>query len=406
MRVAFLTHEPFHPPSGGGSAEAVYLVREFVRRGHSVHLFCPAFPEAGPIAGRFGIKVHPFTRWEMGRHTRLRNLKYLLYPAALAGLVRGTLLAQQRERREDFRYDLLFAQHTIAAVAAGRLRRPLHTPAVLNFLDYLTGFMETWPNWVMPRPVVRALTRFELGLPLRYDVEGVLTVSTPLAERFAATGFPRERLRPIQYGYDSALFHPAETPVATPGVVIMHGSFDEHHLGPIAREAVVRVATARPETVFRFVGRETPALQRFVTAVRAAAPGVKLATTGFVPYAEVARQLQAADVGLVPYEESNGTHCAFVAKAVEYLGCGLPVVSTPLENLSRHFAGEAAIRFSQFNGESFARELLAWLETPVSRRREAGLAASARVARELDWSAVTGSAVEFAEGVVTRKAAR
>ena len=45
MRLALLTHEPFYPPSGGGSAEAVYLVEEFVRRGHEVHLFCPQFAE-------------------------------------------------------------------------------------------------------------------------------------------------------------------------------------------------------------------------------------------------------------------------------------------------------------------------------------------------------------------------
>jgi glycosyltransferase involved in cell wall biosynthesis len=399
MRLAFLTHEPFFPPSGGGSAEAVYLVEEFVRRGHSVHLFCPQFPDSGPIAGRLKLAIHPFTRWEMGRYTRRRNLKYLLYPSALAAQVRAQLLAVQRGRREAFRFDLLFAQHTISAVAAGRLRRELGTPVVLNFLDYLTGFMETWPNWVMPRPVVRALTRFELGLPRRYDVEGVLTVSTPLAERFAATGFPRERVRAIQYGYDATLFRPAEAPVNSPGVVVMHGSFDEHHLGPIAREAVVRVVAARPQTVFRFVGRETPSLQRFVAAVRQQAPAVKFELTGFVPYAEVTRQLQTADVGLVPYEESNGTHCAFVAKAVEYLGCGLPVVSTPLENLSRYFAGERALRFSEFNGESFARELLAWLDTPAAERRAAGQAASVRVARELDWRVVTGAAVDVAEAV-------
>lgn len=406
MRVAFLTHEPFHPPSGGGSAEAVYLIEEFVRRGHSVHLFCPAFPDSGQIAGQFKIAVHPFTRWEMGRYTRLRNLKYLLYPSALAAHVRRTLLAMQRERREAFHFDVLFAQHTISGVAAGRLRQRLQTRVVLNFLDYLTGFMETWPNWVMPRPVVRALTRYELSLPQRYHVDGVLTVSTPLAERIAKAGFPAERIRPIQYGYDAKLFVPAaETGgdgglTGKPAVVVMHGSFDEHHLGPIARDAVCRVAAARPDVIFRFVGRETAGLTRFLAAVRAAVPGTQFETTGFVPYAEVARHLQSADLGIVPYEESNGTHCAFVAKAVEYLGCGLPVVSTPLENLSRYFAAEPAIRFSGFDGVSFADRVLAWLDVPAAQRRERGLAASIRVARELDWRVVTDRAVGFTESWV------
>jgi glycosyltransferase involved in cell wall biosynthesis len=151
---------------------------------------------------------------------------------------------------------------------------------------------------------------------------------------------------------------------------------------------------------FRFVGRETPGLQRFAAAVRANTPRIKLELTGFVPYAEVARQLQSADVGIVPYEESNGTHCAFVAKAVEYLGCGLPVVSTPLENLSRYFADEPAIRFSGFDGGSFADRVLGALAQPAAQRRAIGLAASARVARELDWRVVTGRAVAFTESRV------
>mgnify|MGYP003737019891 CR=1 FL=1 len=52
MRLALLTHEPFYPPSGGGSAEANYLVSELTRRGHEVHLFCPDFPDRDAIAAR------------------------------------------------------------------------------------------------------------------------------------------------------------------------------------------------------------------------------------------------------------------------------------------------------------------------------------------------------------------
>ena len=71
-----LTHEPFYPPSGGGSAEAVYLAREFVRRGHSVHVFCPAVAEPERVEREFGVRLHPFTLWQMGRYTSLRSLKY------------------------------------------------------------------------------------------------------------------------------------------------------------------------------------------------------------------------------------------------------------------------------------------------------------------------------------------
>jgi glycosyltransferase involved in cell wall biosynthesis len=398
--LAFLSHEPFYPPSGGGSAEAVYLVEEFVRRGHEVHLLGPAIPDEAAVARRFGVTIHPFTRWEMGRYTPRRNLKYLLYPGALAAHVRRTLCALQRERGADWRFDLLLAQHTISAVAAGRLRRRLQVPVFLNFLDYLTGFMETWPALFTRSGLVPMLNRFEMSLPRRYDVEGVLTVSQPLADRFVATGYPRERVQAIQYGYDRELFTPSRQPPSNPPVVVMHGSFDQHHLGTIAREAVATVAKHRPDVVFRFIGRETPGLIRFAADVKSRMPGVRLELTGFVPYAEVAARLQEASVGIVPYEESQGTHCAFVAKAVEYFGCGLPVVSTPLENLSRYFGSEPAIRFSEFRGDSFGKRILEWLAVSPEERRRIGLAVSARVAAELDWRVIARQAAEFLEAKV------
>jgi len=406
MRLALLTHEPFHPPTGGGSAEAVYLVEEFVRRGHEVHLFGPDFPDSAAVASRMGFTVHPFRRWTMGRYARARNLKYLLYPGALAQFVRS-VMTERQAADPGFRFDLILAQHTISAVAAGRLKRDLDVPIVFNFLDYLTGFMETWPAWSIPRPVVRALTGFELSLPRRFDADGILTVSTPLAERFASTGFPTDRVRAIQYGHDARRFFPGieQAPEADP-VVVMHGSFDRHHLGAIARETVLRVAAARPTTRFRFVGQRTAGLERFSRDVCALAPDARVELPGFVPYDEVCRELKGAAVGLVPYEESNGTHCAFVAKAVEYLACGIPVASTPLENLRRYFSDELAVRFStRFHGADLAAVVLAWLETPLAERQRWGRAASDRVRRDLDWSVVTGNAADFVERLAAGRVA-
>jgi glycosyltransferase involved in cell wall biosynthesis len=288
-------------------------------------------------------------------------------------------------------------------VAAGRLRNRLQTPVILNYLDYLTGFMETWPAWVAPPPLVRALTRFELSLPSRYRVDGVLTVSSPLADRLAASGYPPDRMLPILYGYDAGRFRPSSDPISDgPPVVVMHGSFDRHHLGPIAGQAVAEIARRRPEVAFRFVGRMTDGLRAFTARLQKQCPGLRLQLPGFVPYERVADQLKNADVGLIPYEESNGTHCAFVAKAVEYLGCGLPVASTPLMNLTRYFAEEPAMAFGGFDGRSLAGVVLAWLDRSRLERRELGARASERVAKELDWSVITRRAVDFMEAAVTR----
>lgn len=115
-----------------------------VRRGHEVDIFCPKIQNPLEVASKFGVRLHEFTAWQMGRYAAFRNLKYLAYPFFLQRMVRGAAI--------DRPFDLVFSQHAIAAVAAGRLRNQLGCPVVMNCLDYLTAFMETWPAYVAPRP--------------------------------------------------------------------------------------------------------------------------------------------------------------------------------------------------------------------------------------------------------------
>lgn len=392
MRIAFLTHEPFYPPSGGGSAEAVYLVRELVARGHGVHVFCPALLEPGATQRAFGIQLHEFKTWEMSRYTRLRNLKYVLYPFFLERMVRRAAAARS--------FDVVFSQHAISAVAAGRLKRGFHATVITNFLDHLTGFMEAWPRYVMPRPVLRRLMSFEMSIPRRHGVDGVLTVSDTLADLFAGTGFPKERIRPLYYGYDAGLFpFRGETTAPADGspVVAMHGSFDQHHLGPIAERTIQRVSAERPGVRFRFIGRKTATIRGFLERVKQSAPTAQIECTGFIPYDQVAAHLAAATVGLVPYEESTGAHCAFVAKIVEYLAVGLPVASTRLRSASEYFRDTPTVRFADFTGESLAREVIHWVDASPALHVAAARTASERVRRELDWRVLARKAVDFVE---------
>ena len=389
MRLALLTHEPFYPPSGGGSAEAVYLVKELVNRGHEVHLFCPDFPDRKQIAARFGIRIHPFTRWKMGRYTNLRSLKYLAYPRALRKLV--------LKAATEIEFDALFSQHAISAVAAGKLKSDLNIPTVMNFLDYLTGFMESWPRWVMPRVVLNRLMRFELNLPSRYNANAVLTVSTELARRFIDNGYSESRIQTIHYGYDSTLFRPTLPSSPLSPTIVMHGSFDTHHLGPIATEAITRIAQAKPETHFLFIGKETAALKNLTERVRRTVRSANIQCTGFVDYNSIASGLGQANVGIIPYESSVGTHCAFVAKMVEYTAVGLPVVSTPLAGVKAYFDNEPSVRFSGFDGEQFAEDVLNALENPPPEEDTQRLAK--RVGTELDWKVVCREAVNRLESV-------
>ena len=395
LRIAFLTHELFYPPSGGGSAEAVYLVEEMVRRGHEVHVFCPQITEPDAVEKKFRIHLHQFTAWQMGRYARLRNFKYLLYPSFLQRMV-------ARAARTT-KFDLLLSQHAISAVAAGRLKRRLNVPVVMNFPDLLTGFMETWPAYIAPRSLVEALKRYEISMPARYGVDGVLAISDALADYFVERGFPREKILPIYYGYAAEYFPFYVRMIAPnrPPVVVMHGSFDAHHLGQIAFDAIKFVAAKKPETIFRFVGKRTAGLEKFLQRAHTI-PDFKFEATGFVPYAEVAGHLADASVGIVPYEESAGTHCAFVAKVVEYVASGLPAVCTPLKSIQGYFQNDPMVRFSEFNGADFGKKILDWLDEPPLAWQIRAAHSAARVETELDWEPLCRRAVDFVEGIYMR----
>lgn len=395
LRIAFLTHEPFYPPSGGGSAEAVYLVEEMVRRGHEVHVFCPQIAESESVQEKFHIHLHQFTAWQMGRYARLRNFKYLLYPSFLERMVAGAA--------RTVKFDLLLSQHAISAVAAGRLKRRLNVPVVMNFPDLLTGFMETWPAYLAPRPFVELLERYEISMPVHYGVDGVLAISDTLADKFVERGYPRERILPIYYGYAAEYFPFYVRLIAPnrPPVVVMHGSFDAHHLGRIAFDAVKLVLAQKPETIFRFVGKRTAGLEKFLQRAHTI-PHFKFEATGFVPYADVARHLADASVGIVPYEESAGTHCAFVAKVVEYVACGLPSVCTPLQSIRGYFQNDPMVRFSEFNGADFGKKILDWFDEPPADWQNRAAQSATRVKAELDWEPLCRRAVDFIEGIYTR----
>ncbi|MGP8055720.1 MAG: glycosyltransferase [Limisphaerales bacterium] len=395
IRIAFLTHEPFYPPSGGGSAEAVYLVEEMVRRGHEVHVFCPQIADAERVRKKFGIQFHPFTAWPMDRYAKFRNIKYLAYPFFLERLVAAAARAAK--------FDLLFSQHAISAVAAGKLKRKLGVPVVMNFPDLLTGFMETWPGYVAPQSAVRALMRYEISLPVRYNVDGVCAISDEFAQRLAARGYPREKIRPIYFGYDAEAF-PLRRQLPAPGgppVVVMHGSFDAHHLGRIAFDAIRLVVAKKPGTIFRFVGKRTAGLEKFLQRAQAI-PDFKFEATGFTPYAEVSKHLVNASVGIVPYEESAGTHCAFVAKVVEYVASGLPSVCTPLKSIRSYFQNDPLVRFSEFNGEDFGKKIISWLDQPSGDWQVHASQSAARVRTELDWQPLCRKAVDFVEEIYAR----
>jgi glycosyltransferase involved in cell wall biosynthesis len=107
--------------------------------------------------------------------------------------------------------------------------------------------------------------------------------------------------------------------------------------------------------------------------------------------------LADATVGIVPYEESAGTHCAFVAKIVEYVATGLPAVATPLRSIKGYFGEDPMVRFSAFDGIDFGKKIVEWIDAPALHWQLDACKSAARVKLELDWHPLCAKAVDFME---------
>lgn len=405
MRIAFLTHEPFYPSSGGGSIEAIYLVMAMAERGYQVDVYCPEFDEPDSFQEKPWTRVRfiKFTRWEMGRYTRFRNFKYLLFPAQLEKMVR------RQARTEGIHYDWIWGQHSIACEAAGRLKRYFvrtqsdsNIRLAMNYLDLLTGFMESWPSWMAPSFLIRRLTGYEIRTPARYNADVVYTVSDELLDRFAAVGISREKLFSFYFGIDSRLFTHAEwspeSEMNEAPEIVMHGSFDHHHLGGLALEATLLTLKRHSGVRFVFIGNATSAWNDFALKLKnRGADMSRVAREDFIPYEELPKRLARSSIGWVPYEPTSGTHSAFIAKFVEYLSIGLPAVSGRLRGISRYFGDSKLAYFTDFSGEAISDAFQEIIKFSVDDLKSQSADSREQTLRELDWKSLSNRALDFLE---------
>ncbi|MGI6302001.1 MAG: glycosyltransferase [Verrucomicrobiota bacterium] len=390
LHVGVVTHEPFWPATGGGSSQAPFLVRALRARGHRVSLICPCADaeERASIESRFGVDLVPFDRYRMGRRARLRSVKYLGYPFFVKRLLAGVQAHDPM--------DVVLAQHSISGVGAGWFGRRSGVPVVLNYLDFLSGYLQHGLLARRPfRLFPKLLQAFEAGMPTRFNAAAVLTISDTLAEYLAARGYSASRIHPIYYGFDAERFDPDQVdPPAgmEPGYVMTHGSLDDFHVSGLLLDAMSYVVARRPETRFVIVGQGRARYMRFRRRCEARL-GSRVTFTGWVPYEEIPSYLKGAAVGMVPYPPSPGAHHTVVCKLIEYAAMGVPSVCTELEGTRRYFSGDPGIVFAPFEGAALGQEILKLLETPFSLERPANL----RVRAAQNWGALAARVAEIVE---------
>jgi len=170
-------------------------------------------------------------------------------------------------------------------------------------------------------------------------------------------------------------------------------------------EAVALLAPRRPDLKLLFMGTKHP--NPLVKPMRAVAASRERAETlgvldrhvffnDWVPYAERARYLAEADLGVSTHREHLETHFSFRTRMLDYVWARLPIVCTDGDVFARLVRSEGlGATVPPGDATALAQAIDRLLADTAART--AARAALARVGREMQWSRVVAPLARFLE---------
>jgi glycosyltransferase involved in cell wall biosynthesis len=283
------------------------------------------------------------------------------------------------------------------------LLRALGRPWVFDHHDLCPEVYATRAGSEPNPQVFRLLTLFE-KLTLR-TASAVIATNESFRENAVRRGVPERRVTVVRNGpaADEIAAPPAGQPEPVHRLVYLGvlGPQDNVDTAVLAAEQLVR---RRGRTGWRMTiagdGEMLPALTKLV-ADRGLADVVEF--PGWLDGPAVDALLRTATVAIQPDAPTRMNHLSTMAKTVEYLGRGVPVVAADLVE-TRRTAGDAAWYVTGGTAEEFAAALDALLDDPArrDRMRAAGLA---RFADRLSWERQAGAYLSVWHGLLGRPAA-
>lgn len=224
---------------------------------------------------------------------------------------------------------LLWIEGVTPALPPERILRSRRRLAILDVSDDIAGFFEGDPE-----AQARLLACEDEAVR---SVDGVVVTASRIHERISRRN-PHTLL--VRNGVSQRFLDagraalerppsPAERPlVAYQGAIAEWFDF----------ELVEAVVDALPDHDFAFMGRVLPGVAERVARL-AARPNVRM--LGMLPHHELPSRLVGASCGIIPFRINDLILSTDPIKLYEYLGCGLPVVATPMPEVAQRAEGGA-----------------------------------------------------------------
>ena len=315
-------------------------------------------------------------------------------------------------RRLDSDYDLIHLFETRPATIYPGLaaQRRLKVPLVIDWIDWWGrgGLIEinrpAWYRFLFGRME----TYYEEHFRTRADASTVMCHG--LVQRAVGLGVARETILHLRNGADHDRFRPrpmaevrARLDLAPDAFIAGFASLDSFFdLDPVLRGMQNLRADGAPARLL-LIGKSDARVEARVQALDL---GAHTDYSGFVPDNIYPLYLNACNVFLMPFPETNYNIGRWPNKFGEYLASGRPVIFNAVGDL-RDFdlAGEEALGIPcEFTAEAFASALRRMYDSPQLTER---LGENARRAalRELDWARQIGRLESLYAGVTDKSGA-
>ena len=272
------------------------------------------------------------------------------------------------------------------------LYRALRRPWVFDHHD-LSPEVYATRSGGRPNPVVARLLSWFEWLTLR-TASAVIATNESFRENALRRGVPAHRVTVVRNGpaaeeIAAGADGGAGPPPGPPHRIVYLGVLGPQDNVETAVLAAEQLARRRGRTGWRLTiagdGETMPALTKLV-ADRGLADLVEF--TGWLEGPAVDQLLRTATIAIQPDAPTRMNHLSTMAKTVEYLGRGVPVVAAELVE-TRRTAGSAAAYVPHGTPEEFAALIDELLDDPVrrDRMRVVGLL---RFAEQLAWEQQAG----------------
>ena len=389
MRIAYVCADPGIPVFGckGCSVHVQEVLRELVRRGHSVELLAMRIGGVAP-ADLTDVRVHPIP---VAAAADRRERELALHKAN--NVVRQLLATLGP-------FDLVYERHALFASAAMPWAADTGTPSVLEVNAPLLAEQAKYRGLVHDDLAVAA-AHASLAL-----AGTVAAVSKGVAEYAIQLRGSRAGVLVVPNGvdprrFDAAACTPRPTDVFTIGFL---GTLKPWHGVEVLLNAFELVHTWNPDARLLIVGDgpKRDALERRTDALRGeAASSVEF--VGAVAPNAVPTLLARMNVGTAPYADRRDCYFSPL-KVLEYMAAGLPVVASDAGQVREMVVHDrTGLLVAPGDAVALATTLLTLADDPALCERLGGDARDA-VRQRFTWRRVVDRVLKLALGSVSAKA--